>query len=82
MLQLTWSHGRLLEQLVEMGALIRPQAASVFAAEVQKLQQDLDQIKELLKDSWWETRGTLVFFDVIFGSLQRSRGTLKAPTTS
>ena len=62
MLQLTWSHGRLLEQLVEMGALIRPQAASVFAAEVQKLQQDLDQIKELLKDSWWETWAHLLSF--------------------
>ena len=70
MLQLTWSHGRLLEQLVEMGALIRPQAASVFAAEVQKLQQDLDQIKELLKNSWWETGALLQsFFDAFFGSL-------------
>ena len=42
MLDLTWSHGRLLEQLLEMGCLrMRPQAASVFAVEVQSLQQQL-----------------------------------------
>ena len=55
MLDLTWSHGRLLEQLVELGALkMRPQAASVFAVEVQNLQHDLDEIRELLNNSWWE----------------------------
>jgi len=55
MVDLSWSHGRLLQQLVEMGALkMRPQAASVFAVEVQHLQQDLEEIRELLKNSWWE----------------------------
>ena len=55
MVDLSWSHGRLLQQLVEMGALkMRPQAASVFAVEVQHLQQDLEEIRELLKNSWWD----------------------------
>ena len=55
MLDLTWSHGRLLEQLLEMGCLrMRPQAASVFAVEVQSLQQQLLEIRGLLKSSWWE----------------------------
>ena len=55
MVDLSWSHGRLLQQLVEMGALkMRPQAASVFAVEVQHLQEDLEEIRELLKNSWWE----------------------------
>lgn len=55
MIDLAWSHGRLLEQLLEMGCFrMQPQAASVFAVEVQNLQQQLEEIRSLLSISWWE----------------------------
>ncbi|CAE7351802.1 unnamed protein product [Symbiodinium natans] len=55
MLELTWSHGRLLEELLEMGCLrMRPQTATVFAVEVHNFQQQLEEIRSLLRSSWWE----------------------------
>ena len=43
MVELAWSHGRLLEQLLEMGfCRMQPQAAAVFVVEVQNLQQQLE----------------------------------------
>ncbi|CAK9019806.1 unnamed protein product [Durusdinium trenchii] len=55
LLDLTWSHGRLTQQLLERGCLsMGPQAAVVFSVEVQGLQNQLTEIKSLLDTSWWE----------------------------
>lgn len=55
MIDLVWSHGRILEQLLEMGCFrMQPQAAAVFAVEVENLQRQLVEIRSLLDTGWWE----------------------------
>lgn len=55
MINLVWSHGRILEQLLEMGCFrMQPQAAAVFAVEMENLQKQLVEIRSLLDTSWWE----------------------------
>ncbi|CAJ1367617.1 unnamed protein product [Effrenium voratum] len=54
-LDIAWTHGRLLERLIHLGgAQMHNQAAVVFGAEVKCLQQNVQEAKGLLATAWWE----------------------------
>ena len=55
LLDVVWCHGRLLEQLLDLGGPhMQEHTVVVFAQEVQGLQEQLRDIKNLLENSWWE----------------------------
>ena len=58
LLDVVWCHGRLLEQLLDLGgAHMQEHTVVVFAEEVRGLQEQLQEIKRLLDNSWWECFG-------------------------
>lgn len=57
-LQVAWSQGRLIEQLVNLrGVNMDSQTSVVFAAEVRALHQQIMKAKASLENSWWECFG-------------------------
>eukprot|EP00930_Biecheleria_cincta_P034772 TRINITY_DN23988_c0_g1_i1.p1 TRINITY_DN23988_c0_g1~~TRINITY_DN23988_c0_g1_i1.p1 ORF type:complete len:961 (+),score=134.33 TRINITY_DN23988_c0_g1_i1:67-2949(+) len=55
-LDLTWSHGRLLEELIEHGAAdVGSQESLSFSNEVREFRKQIEKLEEYLANSWWES---------------------------
>jgi len=54
-MDLTWSHGKLLEQLIEHGvADVGAQESLSFSKEVREFRKQMEKLEEYLANSWWE----------------------------
>lgn len=55
-LELTWSHGKMLEQLIEHGvADVGSQESVAFSKEVHEFRARMEKLEEYLANSWWES---------------------------
>lgn len=55
-LELTWSHGKILQQLIEHGiADVGSQESLSFSKEVREFRTRMEKLEEYLANSWWES---------------------------